>query len=104
MDLNPYLHRRHTARQLEDQLSLQQTGQTVSQRRAEADEDEDERFTRAWCAKHRMPAEDIEAYLRMDIDERAWWRRDNPQKWRTSRIAMALTAHRSGARQPRVAH
>jgi hypothetical protein len=51
-----------------------------------------------------MPAEDIGAYLRMDIDERAWWRRDNPQKWRTSRIAMALAAHRSGARQPRVAH
>lgn len=99
MDLKAYLHRRDTARQVQDQRSLQQTGQTVSHRRAEADEAEDERFTRAWCAKHRMPAEDIEAYVQMDIDERARWRRDNPEKWRTGRIALALTARRSGGRQ-----
>ena len=96
MDLKAYLHRRYAARQQEDQRSLQQTGQTVSQRRAEVAEDEDERFTRAWCAKHRMAAEDVEAYVRMDIDERARWRRDNPEKWRTSRIALALAARRSG--------
>jgi hypothetical protein len=100
MDLKAYLHRRGNARELEDQRSLEQTGKTVSQRRAEADEAEDERFTRAWCARHRMAAEDIDAYVRMDIDERARWRRDNPQKWRTSRIALALAARRSGARQP----
>ena len=98
MDLKAYLHRRDTARQVEDQRSLQQTGKTVSQRRAEADEAEDERFTRAWCAKHRMPAEDVEAYVRMDIDERARRRRDNPEKWHTSRIALALAARRPGGR------
>lgn len=100
MDLKAYLHRRDAARQQEDQRSLQQTGQTVSQGRAKAAEAEDERFTRAWCAKHRMAAEDIEAYVQMDLDERARWRRDNPQKWRTSRIALALAVRRSGARQP----
>jgi hypothetical protein len=83
----------------EDQLSFQQTGKTVSQRQAEHAEAEDERFTRAWCAKHRMPAEDIQAYLQMDIDERARWRRDSPQKWRTSRITLALAARRTEARQ-----
>lgn len=99
MDLIAYLHRRQAARLREDQLSLQQSGKTLSQHRAEHAEAEDERFTRAWCAKHRMPAEDIEAYVRMDIDERARWRRDNPQKWRTSRIALALAARRSQAPQ-----
>ena len=98
MDLNAYLHRRQTARLREGQLSLQQTGKNLSQRLAEHAEAEDERFTRAWCAKHRMPAEDIEAYLRMNIDQRAQWRRDNPHKWRTSKIALALAARRSGAR------
>lgn len=99
MDLKAYLHRRDTARRVEDQRSLQQTGQTVSQRRAEAAEAEDERFTRAWCAKRGMSAEDVEAYVQMDIDERARWRRDNPEKWRTSRIGLALAARRSGGRQ-----
>jgi hypothetical protein len=99
MDLKAYLHRRDTARQQEDQRSLQQTGQTVRQRRAEAADAEDERFTRAWCAKHRMAAEDIEAYVQMNMNERARWRRDNPQKWRTSRIALALAARRPGVRQ-----
>jgi hypothetical protein len=99
VDLNAYLHRRQTARLRENQLSLQQTGKTLSQRQAEHAETEDERFTRAWCAKHRMPAEDIEAYLRMNIDQRARWRRDNPHKWRTSKIGLALAARRSGARQ-----
>ena len=71
MDLKAYFSHRRTGRQVQDQASLEQTGKTVSQRRAEADEAEGERFTRAWCAKHRMPAEDIEAYVRMDTDERA---------------------------------
>ena len=32
----------------------------------------------------------------MNNHERARWRRDNPHKWRTGRIALALTAYRSG--------
>jgi hypothetical protein len=99
-----YLRRRQTARLKEEQLSLQQTGKTLSRRRAEHAESEDEQFTRVWCAKHRMPAEDIEAYVLMDIDERARWRRNNPEKWRTSRIALALATYRSGARRRRAAH
>jgi hypothetical protein len=51
-----------------------------------------------------MAAEDVEAYLLMDIGERARWRRDNPQKWRTSRMALALAARRTQARQRRAAH
>src|SRR5436190_11743334 len=104
MGLRAYYERRHTARQRQEQLSLQQTGKTLSQRRAELAEAEDERFTRAWCAKHRMSPADTEAYLQMDIDERARWRRDNPQKWRTSRTALAVAAYRSQARQRLSAH
>lgn len=99
-----YFQRHHTARLKEEQLSLQRTGKTLSQRRAEHAEAEDERFTRAWCAKHRMSPADTEAYLQMNNHERARWRRDNPHKWRTGRIALALTAYRSGARQRRAAH
>jgi hypothetical protein len=98
-----YFERRQAARLTEDQRSLQQTGKTVSQRRAEHAEAEDERFTRSWCAKHRMSPADTEAYLQMNIDQRARWRRDNPQKWRTSRIALAVAAYRSEARQRRAA-
>jgi hypothetical protein len=104
MGLLAYFERRHTARLREDQLSLQQTGKTASQRWAEHAEAEDERFTRAWCAKHRMSPADTGAYLRMNINERAQWRRDNPQKWRTSRIVLALASYRSEARQRRAAH
>lgn len=80
MDLITYLRRRQATRLTEDQLSLRQTGKTLTERRAEQAESEDERFIRAWCATHRMPGQDIEAYVRMGIDERARWRRDNPQK------------------------
>ena|SRR5436305_14853078 len=104
MGLRAYLKRRQTARLAADQLSVQQIGKTVSQRRAAQAEAEDERFTRAWCAKHRMSPADTEAYLQMNDDERARWRRDNPHKWRTSRIALALAAYRPSARQRRATH
>jgi hypothetical protein len=104
MGLLAYFQRRHTARLRADQLSMRQAGKPASQRWAEHAEAEDERFTRAWCARHRMSPADTEAYLRMGIDQRARWRRDNPHKWRTSKIALALAAYRSRARRRRAAH